>query len=318
MKFLEVFLLSFYVSQNFNLIKNKAFTKILSISLLLISILGISQFFLARTVNGPFYFLGERSFNISTPGIALQTIKGVDHLRSYSSFSHPNSLAGYLFVSLAILFWLKKEIKLKSKEKLLINISMMFSLISLVLTFSLSALFGGVVFIALLFISKKQSLFEKIFKSSLFVVVMLSISLPFIAGNVTKTNFPKQVEERVGLARVSWKMFLEKPLIGSGLNTFVVNLPNIQNRSSYFWFFQPVHNTILLILSEIGLFGFLLFLYIFNKTQISIIANKNYLIGALLISVMTIGLFDHYFLTLQQNLLSLAFVFGNAFTHKKA
>lgn len=56
------------------------------------------------SLNGLWYFLGERSFSASTPGIANATIHGQLFLRPYATFPHPNVLAGYLV--LASLFFL--------------------------------------------------------------------------------------------------------------------------------------------------------------------------------------------------------------------
>src|SRR3990167_5526392 len=112
LKILGLIFLALYVSRNKDLFRRKIFIRVLGFSLMLISVVGITQFLLGKTLGGPLYFLGERSFNIETPGIALQNIFGRDFLRAYSIFSHPNSLAGYLFVSIVIFPPLLKKNKL--------------------------------------------------------------------------------------------------------------------------------------------------------------------------------------------------------------
>ena len=48
---------------------------------------------------GPFYFLGERAIDLSSPAVAKTIFFEKVLLRGYGTFSHPNSLAGfYLFL----------------------------------------------------------------------------------------------------------------------------------------------------------------------------------------------------------------------------
>ena len=68
---------------------------ILLVSTLVEFLLCIGQMLSASSLQGIFYYLGERSFNLSTPGIAKVSLHGKEILRPYGTFSHPNSLAGF-------------------------------------------------------------------------------------------------------------------------------------------------------------------------------------------------------------------------------
>jgi len=63
-------------------------------SLVLFSLIGIVQFIKKESVGGILYYLGERRFSISSPGIARASVMGKEYLRAYSPFPHPNPLAG--------------------------------------------------------------------------------------------------------------------------------------------------------------------------------------------------------------------------------
>ena len=108
-------------------------------------------------------------------------------------------------------------------------------------------------------------------------------------------------------------MFLKNPLFGVGINSFLPSLPDFIIQQKTF-FIQPVHNIYLLILSQIGIVGFSFFVFLLFKTFRKILKIKNYLIGILLIEILILGFFDHYFLTLQQGQLLFALVLGLSYS----
>ena len=64
------------------------------------SLLGLAQVVKGGSLQGVFYWLGERNFDFGTIGIAQMSIVGNGLTRAYGTFSHPNSLAGFLLVAL--------------------------------------------------------------------------------------------------------------------------------------------------------------------------------------------------------------------------
>src|SRR5258708_7934878 len=99
------------------------------------SLLAISQYLNQGSLNGIFYYFGERTFTGDTPGIANAAIGGTLILRPYATFPHPNVLAGYLLIAM-VLLW---SFLLKNKNHLLqVSAvgSLIISRIALLLTFS--------------------------------------------------------------------------------------------------------------------------------------------------------------------------------------
>lgn len=256
LKILELIFFAKYIYDNKKLFKTKTFAKVLSVSLVLISVIGITQFLLGRTIGGPLYFLGERSFDLSTPGIALQNIFGKDFLRSYSIFSHPNSFAGYLFVSVLMFSPVIRKMKY-------FWFVIILSGTAFLLTFSLSAFLGT------------------------------GIGLPLV---FTQSDFTApEIKERLELINVSKEIIPKNFLFGAGFGTF-----SLLNKM-----LQPVHNIFFLAFAEAGIVGFFVLCSMFYV----LFKRHKYLFFFVLIT----GLVDHYWLTLQQNMLLLALVYGYIF-----
>jgi O-antigen ligase len=114
------------------------------------------------------------------------------------------------------------------------------------------------------------------------------------------------------LMKASFLMIKDYPLSGVGLNNFIVYLPNYWSLTGFTYWLQPVHNLYLLILSETGWLGLLIWLWFLFLTAQRLFLkkeNKGFLLGALSI-ILLLGLFDHYWLTLQQNQLLLTILLG--------
>lgn len=250
------------------IIKKHDITKPLYYSLIFYSLIGIVQFLWGRTTD-LFYLLGERSFDINTAGIALTEIFGRVYMRAYSTFPHPNALAGYL--GLGTIFLLHKKYKF--------NWLFVFPVLCFLLTFSLSAFIG----ITIYFLYRNK--FNKYY---ILLFLILSLLLPF---TIYHSPFTSEISERLVLAQESGKVISQNFWTGSGLGTFV----------KYASIRQPVHNLFLLVFSEIGIFGLLGLIYLLLKH------HKKY---TFLLFVLVIGLFDHYFLTMQQNMLLLSIIFS--------
>ena len=311
-KLFEYFCLATVVAGTKDLKVGDWIVKPLTISMLGVSLIGILQVIKGGSMGGLLYFLGERSLDVSTPGIALTALGGREILRAYSTFSHPNSLAGFLGAGI-ILSW---PLLLKKKDNFLPFAFLAIFTLGFLLTFSLAPAIS-LLFVAGLYLLFRNTpkLYSKLAKALLFIFVLLSIALPLFAARYRDMAKPfgESYTKRLELATVAGKMFSERPLLGQGLNNFVAALPEKSLDQPVAWWLQPVHNVFLLTLSETGLVGFLLIFLLFylaiGKTGLS---EKRYLAAALLFVVIS-GFFDHYWLTLQQNQLLLAIIFGLSF-----
>ena len=69
----------------------------------------ITQFITKHSLQGMWYFFGERYMSLSMFGIAKATMQDITILRPYGTFSHPNSLAGF-FLLIYVFFLTNKQI----------------------------------------------------------------------------------------------------------------------------------------------------------------------------------------------------------------
>lgn len=245
------------------------FIKPLSYSVFVVNILAIFQYFNKGSIGGIFYFLGERNFRFTDPNISPYP---------YSTFSHPNSLAGFLSVFLFFILIYKN--KLNRTCFLLITIMTM---IVILLSGSLSAIISTLFVLALFFISKRKKTYDT---SKLPMLVLL-----------TERSIPHRLE----LITTSLKMTIDNLFFGVGLNNFIEKYPSYSVKFLSLWELQPVHNIFLLVLSETGLLGLSSFLYLCYLVLMEA-ANFPFIV------VLATGMFDHYWLTLEQNLYLLLFV----------
>jgi O-antigen ligase len=308
-KIFEYVFLTYYFSQQ-QILKTPSVVKAIFYSLITFSLIGILQFIKRGTIGGILYYLGERSFNQSTPGIALVSLGGADYLRSYSTFSHPNSLAGYL--GAALLFILLSG---KLKRNIFNFLGVLIILICFVLSFSLSAYLGVFVAFSYFLFSKSKKYFGRIVNLSFLVFIVCSLVLPILSPWISSL-FPgagQNISQRLDLAFISGQVIGDRFLIGSGLGTFILNMPIFKGIFAYSWLLQPVHNIFLLVFAEMGILGLFMFIYLLIKTSNALIKNKRLCLLIPLMFILFTGLFDHYTLTLQQNTLLFSVLVGISF-----
>jgi O-Antigen ligase len=314
LKLIELMAFCYYVWARDDIFKSKAVLLTLFYSLISFSVIGMCQFILGKTLGGPLYLLGERTFNISTPGIALVEILGRNFMRAYSTFSHPNSLAGYLGVGLLLLIFTYSKKVLSRKILGIVIICLAF-----LLTFSLSAVLGVTVCSVMFILERKKIINIKNIVIIPAAFLIISLIIPFFSKIViqNKFEFPQNINQRLELSVGAGRLISQNFFLGEGLNTFVISESRMGNLGFYLWTLQPVHNIFLLIFSETGIFGLLLiYLLLVKSTQESILLNnKAYYLA--LVFILTTGLFDHYWFTLQQNMFLFALVLGNSFREKR-
>jgi O-antigen ligase len=269
----------------------------LSIGVFYSSVIAIIQFFLQHSVGGLFWFLGERTFSAITPGIAQIPLCFPNRfncplmLRAYATFPHPNVLGGFLAVTIPLLiFNFKFSIFNQTKKFLIFDMAtIILGIIALILTFSRSAWVVAV-------LSSMYVLFKKR-KHVFFPVICFSIIFIFFIGNTF--GFQDEavvVRQQLNAAAIS--MVRTSPILGNGLGNFLIQLPDyLVSRQIYF--LQPVHNIYLLILSETGVVGFAIFLWVIWKT-VKNISRKFFIFHFAFFILLLLGLVDHYPLTLQQ------------------
>lgn len=275
------------------------FIKPLSIATVVVSILAVVQFIKQGSTGWFFYFLGERIMSITTIGAPLVNLFGSNYLRSPSTFSHPNSLAGFLVVFLILINefkFLQSGIALKK----LVNV---LGIPALVLTFSKSGILALVGYLFYKFFFGNTKLTKRayflFFIGSLLFTLILFIS----SSNLIKRGalFSESINTRIILTSRSKEIIYKNFWFGVGANNFILELSKKPPVIKSVLFLQPVHNIYLLVFSEWGVVGLIFFVVMVIK-----IFRKAVPVTSLAISVVLFtGLFDHYWLTLNQNLLLL-------------
>ncbi len=298
-KIIEFTLLGFYIAKNNYPLSALRFP--LSLAVAYSSLFAIFQFIKQASLGGIFWWLGERNFNLITPGIAKAIISGRLVLRPYATFPHPNVLAGFLLVAIFLLF---------RKRGIYSILIFILALIGLVLSFSRTAWLVGLIvgFLALLRHFGGGGKRKYLRVGAVLLVLLIAIGVFFsFAKNLSGQE---ALSQRFSLAQIAIKMIKTNPLTGVGLNNFIPQLPNYWQQFGMTYWLQPVHNIYLLVTTEIGLVGLLIFLWLLILTfKKLLIANRWPLIVALSV-ILALGFFDHYWLTLQQSQLLLTVVFG--------
>ncbi len=223
------------------------------------------------------WFLGERAFNINSPGISSVSIFGQKILRPYATFSHPNSLAGF-FLVVFFLFKLYRLTFLSIIPAALVVVSL--SKITIV------------TMITLLFF---QDFYQQ--KCRLCRVAKLMLGMWFVYFSLLFKGSTNSLTERVASWSVSIVALIKNPLgatPGHYLQNFPLSTP------------QPVHNIFLLLLTEYGILLPAVF-WLFYRELNKMFVHKQILP---FICILITGFFDHYSLTLQQNMLLLGVVLG--------
>ena len=248
----------------------------LIISTVSVVILEIIQLLLQSSLGGALYYLGERSYSLSTPGIGRINLLGLEILRPISTFSHANSLAGYLL----IVFYLftKKPVPFWYRLVPFLGILISFSKTSI---------------IAMAFI-----IFNIRPEITICVSIILTVTqLVFQSYSISNQS----ISDRLFFLPYLKKILFRNVFTGVGLGNFIPSLGLLLPGSFLTPVkLQPIHNLPYLYLSELGLSGVILLIYISIKKKIStVLANP--LVFGLLALVLFTGTFDHYSWTLPQN-----------------
>jgi|GEM_PF-633984 len=332
------------------------FFKLIIATGLIESLIALGQFIFQQSLG--LYFLGEGNLNGGILGLAKIDLFGHNLLRAYGTFPHPNVLGGFLLFTIVTTFWYKP-----ARYQ---NIFIFIQFIGLGLTFSRSAILGFLLIILLSWRAwkffpahnkYKSILNKKTFLFSSFLILLFSLFL--IRSPIQKIldGSDQTTRLRIEYVKAAFSRFSDSPILGRGWGTGPIELPAFSKFPFYSWEMQPVHNIYLLVLSDLGIIGLLLFLYLiyrilnprhnqypmlsfsgltreskknfkeFPKSLISLRpsgmtkeSNNNMLWKYLFITYLFIGFFDHYLLTIPQGIFiffAAALLFSAASTQKR-
>lgn len=311
-KILEFSFVGFYVAQDTNKLKFANILLMFSIGIVFESFLAFAQYINHGSLQGIFYFFGERLFNSNTPGIANASLGGELFLRPYGTFSHPNVLAGHLIIAMTLIVASIKY-KVLSMKEIFLKLSVIIGTASLLLTLSRIAIVLWFVILGIYIFRRFVNLKSYIIILSLGLILVLGLTTPLGTRFASLKLTDESIVQRESLIKSSIAMIRDNLVFGVGLNNFLINLPDYQKAHTPLFYLQPVHNIFLLIFSETGIIGFSFFFWFLVQTYRRI--NSSFIIYPLSL-IIILGLFDHYFLTLQQGQLLLTFILGLCWYNK--
>jgi O-antigen ligase len=261
------------------------------------------QFINKGSIQGLFYYFGERFFSISTPGIATASLNGTEILRPYGTFSHPNSLGGFYLLIYALALGFLANTKLSSPTRIMTIVLAGISSFLVFFSFSKAAI-GAFFLITIVHAILQFAYHRRNNKKICFPCVLSRILIPLILGFLffQAKGDTYSIDKRLTLIEQTLILFQQAPLFGVGFGNNLYLQAQFPSKYPEF-FLQPVHNIFLLLLLQGGLVIFALCSWIALQQS----STKRAL---LCIAILMTGLVDHYWLTLVQNMLLLGMVFG--------
>ena len=269
---------------------------LLLLNVLFQGVLGLLQVLRGSSLN--LTFLGESQVVSGMIGSSFITLNGQQFLRAYGTFPHPNVFGGFLILTLLVGITSTKKIPG-------IGISLVIlSLMILPLTFSRVPMLLSLVILLLLLIDSilklklqpKKNLKEKIFSFS--PIFFLSRFSNLVKGEDSSWS------DRLKLFKASLRVIRENFMLGTGPGNYVSAIEEFVPRTTKgILLLQPVHNIFLLLFAELGIFGFLIFLYILVYMMVKHVMKIDIFRISVLLSILGIGFWDHYLISLPQGML---------------
>ncbi len=263
------------VSADYN--KVKLFWSLIAAAILQAG-LGIWQFLMQSSFSSKWLGMAEHNpFDLGTSVVETAGLDGIMErwLRAYGGLDHPNILGGLLAVSLLLLIILF----INAKSETISNFQFPISNFKIVFLFScflvfLSALFftfsrgawagfitGLLTMLVILLWRKDGAAQKKLLKivGTGFVIVLVLFSL-YSDLVLTRLSRDTRLEIRSNIERIdSYKYAVEiikkHWLSGAGMGNYTLVLRNEIADKQQSYFYQPVHNTFLLIWAETGILG---------------------------------------------------------------
>ncbi len=278
------------------------------------SIIGIGQFVYQYSPESS--LLGMSAHEASQAGSSVLKLDSGRFLRAYGTFPHPNMLGGFLGAVLMLgsmhyVSGIRYEKSWKCLREIVCTLSgLLLISLGLILTFSRTASLGvvfGMVAIGWYAFRQEdswiQGRFLKIFLAlGLASLVFGSVLYEQISPRFDMVTIEREgsVSERVLSLQDARALIAEQLIIGVGAGNFTAEIMQLQPERPV-WNIQPVHNVFMLVWSELGLVGLLLFVgyLVFSLLPIlkSKILHHNSAIFIALLTLVPSFFLDHWLYT---------------------
>lgn len=303
----------------FNIKKRKVIIVFLS-ALLIQASLALFQFFSQSSFSSK--YLGMAQHNSASLGVAVIENDAGRFLRAYGASDHPNILGALMFF--AFFFSLLLVLKAKtSRDRIVFFLFLLTFLLALIVSFSRAAYLAlclSLIFLLFFFISQKPRVFLKQYLKVLallfvFILIFITILKPLLFSRFNLDSRLEQISlnERLEQSSSASDIIKENVFWGVGLGAYHSKLISLDSNLAPYEA-QPVHNVFLLIWAEIGLWGFLVCVYLIFYLLKNNLNNLIY--SPIFIGLFIFMIFDHWLWSLPAGLLFLFFFLSLTFVLK--
>ncbi len=284
--------------------------KVFVLGLIIPIVLGGAQVFMGTAPSSS--WLGLAPHDASTLGSSVIEGAASRWLRAYGTFDHPNIFGGYVATGLlCILALLSRHGNFpfsRGNTKGLLLVPLCLFSFALVISFSRSA---WLAFLLALFVSGALLLWKNRVRAQA-ALPFLSITLLLIGVFVGVLSDPvfsrfspelrlesRSLTERVSEYQQFSSVFLPRPLFGTGVGGYTLALEKLDPGKPD-WAYQPIHNTLLLVLAELGIFGaFFMLLFAASVDKINYASIRRGSVRAITAIglgtiLLVVALLDHY------------------------
>jgi len=244
---------------------------------------------------------GELTPQISGASV-VQLADGTRWLRAYGTLPHPNLLGGFALAFLAapVTFFL-----VQTKRKLAPLMIFVVSIILIALTFSRSAWLGLCAFALTILLHARRFERKRLMTLGLtsalcFLVLVIPLRQLFFTRVADDQPQTEQVSTytRLWLIERTWEIIQRRPLLGIGIGNYSLAL---SQHVADFYDIEPVHNTPLLIMSELGIGGAVLLIGLAAAIAKKVMPSRQpvaIILSGAIVALAAISFFDHYLWTL--------------------
>ncbi len=277
---------------------------------------GIAQALAQHSIG--WYSWGELELDPAWSGVGVIISEEARILRAYGLSDHPNILGGCIALGMLILAgWYLEQDESDPRWQSVRAVLLIPGLVCLLLTFSRAAwlgVIGGLVLLVFFLLRTRK--YQTLFTLAALAGAWMVVAFPFIWHNLPslglRINPPTaesggheivvdaSLSERRVLGQAANEIFVAHAIIGTGVGTFPIALQVL--KPEFPLDYQPVHNVLLDVASEIGLFGGVFFFLAMISPWLAMWLNRTRLrffpaliaVSAALLATLIIGLFDYY------------------------
>lgn len=219
-------------------------------------------------------------------------------LRAYGSFPHPNILGLWFVIALIFCLYLKLQKKIYAYGIIVLLTSGLF------FTWSRQAALALGCGLLIYVFKSKFSWTARKFLGIIFITLLFLASLywPQITSRTAAIERleQKSFSERIDYQNQSIALIKNNLLFGVGSGNYITAVQKNIDPDLPYYLYQPVHNIYLLVASEIGSLGLLIFISLLLYSIYYIVRWKPALLGLGIIIVVLLisGLFDHFLISL--------------------